>query len=75
MENSIIFLTKVTEDGIIHLPESLHLENHEVEVRITKPTSTKKNALNFVKKWKGVLKGSEVDFKRIRAEYLEKKHQ
>ncbi|MBC6366795.1 hypothetical protein [Algoriphagus sp. AK58] len=75
MENSITFLTKVSKDGTIQLPESLHLENQEVEIRISKQIPQKKNALDFVRKWKGILKGSEGDYKKARQEYLEKKHQ
>ncbi len=75
MENSITFLTKVSKDGTIQLPESLHLENQEVEIRISKQIPQKKNALDFVRKWKGILKGSEGDYKNPRQEYLEKKHQ
>jgi hypothetical protein len=75
MENSITFLTKVSKDGTIQVPEFLHLENQEVEIRISKQIPPKKNALDFVSKWKGILKGSEGDYKNARQEYLEKKYQ
>jgi len=75
MEDSITFLTKVSKDGTITLPESLHLENEEVEIRISRPRTIKKNASDFVKKWKGILRGSEGDYKQARQDFIEKKHQ
>ncbi len=75
MTMSIIsFEALVSEEGTIKLPENLHLENQKIEVVILPKANAKGSALDFVKKWAGVIKGSEGNIEKTRLEFLEKKH-
>ncbi len=70
----ISFEALVSEDGTIKLPKNLHLENQKIDVLILPKTTAEGKALDFVKKWTGVIKGSEGNIEKTRMEFLEKKH-
>jgi len=69
------FITKISGNGTIQIPYSPSLFNKEVEIIIV-PKLTKRNkelkATEFVKKWAGFLKNTDIDNSRY--DYLTEKY-
>ena len=74
------FITKISETGIISLPNEPELFNTEVEVIILpkpkkKDREEKYTAKDFLKDWTGILKNfSEKELQNAKYEYLMEKH-
>lgn len=69
------FKAKVSENGIIVVPEGLNVKNKEVEVIILDEVvsiNSNKNMNSFLEKYAGILKGIDAD--QAKWEYLKEKH-
>jgi len=75
------FITRISEKGIISLPNEPKLFNTEVEIIIlSKPEEKAKEeqytAKDFLKDWTGILKGmSDEEIENAKFEYLKEKHE
>lgn len=79
--NAYKFETIVQDDGIIKIPEIRDLVNHKVEILIidlsesNKEKKQFKTFKEFSKKWKGCLKGINIDnYKEDRINHLKEKN-
>jgi hypothetical protein len=73
---TIQFHTKVSKGGIIRIPKRFKIDESEVEITVrqkAKGSDEKISAKDFVKEWKGFLKGIEFT-KADRINYLIEKY-
>ena len=71
------FETRISKDGKIQIPFYNHLIDKDVEVIIlSKPEvkSQKINAGEFLSKWAGFLKNTDLDLDNAKYQYLSEKH-
>ena len=69
------FKTKISKNGIIHVPEGANLFNKKVEISITaetKKTIKKSAATDFVNKWAGFFQSDDTD--KAKYNYLSEKY-
>lgn len=68
------FDTHIDNNGVITLPENLHLKDLDVNVIISvkNEENIKYTVDDFVNEWKGVLSGIDQD--KTKYEYLKEKH-